>query len=176
MNKVLLTGITGFIGSPVSNRSNRSMEIFFVNGRYIKSRAISGAVEKGYEGFAMQHQFPIALLMLSVDGNIVDVNVHPTKQEVRFTDEQSLYELIRKGVHERLVYREDIKDVSLDEKAPEEDSVEVTYAQPFERKQIEDIKNKVTLAIHREGRQEGHIRQTLDVIRTRSRAYVERSN
>ncbi|MCR5451927.1 MAG: DNA mismatch repair endonuclease MutL [Lachnospiraceae bacterium] len=156
--------IEGYIGSSAANRGNRSMEIFFVNGRYVRSRILSNALEEGYEGFAMQHQFPAVILNISVEGERLDVNVHPTKQEIRFSDEKLLYDILKKAVHQRLIYREDIKEVPLTE-TDTNNATLISYAEPFESSRIEEIKNKVTLAIHKENLKPNQRRETLDIIK-----------
>lgn len=75
--------IHGFIGKPVLGRATRNYETFFVNGRYVKSKVISSAVEEGYKTFLMQHKYPFAILHFTIDGEDIDVNVHPTKMEIR---------------------------------------------------------------------------------------------
>lgn len=75
--------IHGFIGKPVLGRATRNYETFFVNGRYVKSKIISSAVEEGYKTFLMQHKYPFAILHFTIDGEDIDVNVHPTKMEIR---------------------------------------------------------------------------------------------
>lgn len=75
--------IHGFIGKPVLGRATRNYETFFVNGRYVKSKMISSAVEEGYKTFLMQHKYPFAILHFTIDGEDIDVNVHPTKMEIR---------------------------------------------------------------------------------------------
>ena len=79
--------INGFIGNPTIARGSRGFENYFVNGRYVKNKIIAKAIEDGYHGFLMQHKFPFTLLYLTIDGDKVDVNVHPSKLEVRFSDQ-----------------------------------------------------------------------------------------
>ena len=83
--------IDGFLGSPSVVRSNRNFEFFFVNGRYIRSPLLSKGLEAGYKAWLMQHKFPFALLHLTSDPETIDVNVHPSKMEVRFSDQPGLY-------------------------------------------------------------------------------------
>ncbi|HAF27333.1 MAG TPA: DNA mismatch repair endonuclease MutL [Lachnospiraceae bacterium] len=78
--------ITGFLGKSVLARSNRSYEVFFVNGRYIRSKVISQSLEEAYQGFLMQHKYPFAVLHFDIPGDLIDINVHPTKMEIRFMD------------------------------------------------------------------------------------------
>ena len=108
-------GITleGYLGEPSINRSNRNFEIFFVNGRYVKDKVISKALEEGYKQYLMMHKFPFAILHIRLDPSLVDVNVHPAKLEVRFNNQTALYEFIRKNVEETLRNREMIPDALL---------------------------------------------------------------
>lgn len=86
--------ISGFFGKPILSRSNRNFETFYVNGRYIKSSILSKAVEEGAAEFLMQHKYPFCVLHFQIDTQMVDVNVHPTKMEVRFTNPQEIYQII----------------------------------------------------------------------------------
>lgn len=86
--------MTGFIGKPIICRGNRSYENYFINGRYIKSPVITQAVEDAYKTFTMVHKFPFAILHFTLDTAELDVNVHPTKMEVRFSHGQELYKFI----------------------------------------------------------------------------------
>lgn len=95
--------ISGYIGKPVIARGNRNFETFFVNGRYVKSAMISKALEDAYKDFSMQHKFPFAVLAFSVDGEQVDVNVHPTKMELRFQRQQDVYQAVFEGIHRTLL-------------------------------------------------------------------------
>lgn len=91
--------VSGFIGEPGLSRGNRSYEVFFVNGRYIQSKVLSAATEEGYKGFLMQHRFPFAILHISLEGKRVDVNVHPGKLELRFSDPQLIHTTLAELVH-----------------------------------------------------------------------------
>ena len=97
--------LTGFIGSPSVTRGNRNFETFFVNGRYIKSSILSKAVEDAYKDFTMQHKYPFVVLHMEILGEEIDVNVHPTKMELRFGHQQEvyrfLYEVVSKALHGR---------------------------------------------------------------------------
>lgn len=108
--------IEGFLGSPSIVRSNRNFEFFFVNGRYIKSPLLSKGLEAGYKAYLMQHKFPFALLHFTIDPDRIDVNVHPSKMEIRFHDQPGLYAFLEEKVRETLRRREMIPDVTLDEK------------------------------------------------------------
>ncbi|MBS6395523.1 MAG: DNA mismatch repair endonuclease MutL [Clostridiales bacterium] len=106
--------ITGFIGKPEISRGNRNYENYFVNGRYVKSKIIAKGIEDGYKTFMMQHRYPFVCLDIRIDGKLLDVNVHPTKMELRFSDQNLVYDLIRRTVQDVLSGRELIPEVELD--------------------------------------------------------------
>ncbi len=106
--------VEGFLGSPSIVRSNRNFEFFFVNGRYIRSPLLSKGLEAGYKAYLMQHRFPFALLHIKVDPEEIDVNVHPSKMEIRFHDQQGIYAFLEEQVNAALHGREMIPDVAPD--------------------------------------------------------------
>ena len=126
--------ISGYLGKPVITRGNRNFENFFVNGRYVKSPMISKSLEDAYRDFTMQHKFPFAVLHFHVDGEEIDVNVHPTKMELRFQRQQEVYNTVFEGVHRRLLEPE------LIQKAEVPDPVTVPEASPPEKKPEERVK------------------------------------
>lgn len=95
--------ITGFLGKPIITRGNRNFENFFVNGRYVKSAMISKSVEDAYRDFVMQHKFPFAVLHFHLSGENVDINVHPTKMELRFSRQQEVYNTVFEAIHRTLL-------------------------------------------------------------------------
>lgn len=103
----------GFLGKPEINRANRNFEIYFVNGRFIKSGIIGKAIEEGYRRYLMQHKFPFAVLHFAIHSEEVDVNVHPTKMEVRFTNQMQLYNFIETHIRETLHATELIPEATL---------------------------------------------------------------
>lgn len=105
--------ISGFIGKPEINRGNRNYETFFVNGRYIKSSMISKSIEDAYKSYVMQHKFPFAVLHFTLDGALVDVNVHPTKMELRFQNQNEIFQNIYECIHRSLLESELIPEVSV---------------------------------------------------------------
>ena len=131
--------IEGFVGKPEISRGNRSFENYYINGRYVKNNLITKAVEDGYKGFLMQHKFPFVSLHIEMEGNDLDVNVHPRKMEVRFARGSEVYDAIYETVRRALTKREMIPQVSVGReepkpvlKAPVQKSVEVP--EPFEVK------------------------------------------
>ena len=90
--------LKGFLGKPEINRSNRNFEHYFINSRYVKSKVLAKAIEDGYKQYVMQHKFPFVVLHFSMQAEEVDVNVHPTKMEVRFSDEQYVYKTVTQSI------------------------------------------------------------------------------
>lgn len=105
--------ISGFIGKPVINRGNRTYENYFINGRYIKSGIITKAIEEAYKTFIMIHKYPFTALHLAIDTSLIDVNVHPTKMEIRFNNNEEVYKLVYHAVRNTLEGRELIPDVGV---------------------------------------------------------------
>lgn len=106
--------ITGYIGAPLISRGNRNFETYFINGRYVKSSIIYKAIEDAYKDFTMQHKYPFTVLHIEVVGEDVDVNVHPTKMEVRFHNQQMIYNSIYEAVDQALHEKELIPEVTID--------------------------------------------------------------
>ena len=106
--------VRGFIGKPVITRANRNFELYFVNERFVKNPMIMKAIEDGYRAFLMQHKFPFAVLMIDVNPEIVDVNVHPQKLEVRFSDGMLIYNSVLDAVQNALRQTELIVNTDLD--------------------------------------------------------------
>jgi len=110
--------IKGFIGKPSLNRANRNQQVFFVNGRYIKSRLISNALEDAYHTLLMLNRYPFAILSIHLPSSELDVNVHPAKIEIRFSDEKTVYEKIHTAVKQALQSASLIPEVSLETAEP----------------------------------------------------------
>ena len=106
--------VDGYIGKPVISRGNRNYENYFVNGRYVKSKIIAKGIEDGYKSFMMQHRYPFVCLEFQIDGNLLDVNVHPTKMEIRFSNQNLVYDLVERTVKDALSGKELIPEVTLD--------------------------------------------------------------
>ncbi len=107
--------IQGYLGKPVLVRSNRNFEIYFINGRFIRSSLVARAVEEGYREYLMQHKFPFCVLHLQMDAGMVDVNVHPTKMDVRFGNGPAFVCLLAEVIHDSLQGREMIPEASLED-------------------------------------------------------------
>ncbi len=144
--------IKGFLGKPLISRGNRSYENYFINGRYIKSALITKAIENAYAGFVMQHKYPFAVLHLTIEPSWLDVNVHPTKMELRFRNEETVYETLYTAVRSALEGKELIPQVSLTEERDAEGKAEEKPTapaaaparrehgpEPFERRRQEDL-------------------------------------
>lgn len=134
--------ITGFVGKPEIARGNRSFENYYINGRYVKNNIITKAIESAYKGFLMQHKFPFVSLQMQMEGNDLDVNVHPAKREVRFAREQEVYEAVYDTVRKALMGREMIPKVTLGKSEPvkkEEPVKPSSVPEPFEKKRREQL-------------------------------------
>lgn len=128
--------VSGYIGKPEINRSNRNFEIYFVNGRYVRDDLICKALEEGYKQYLMQHKFPFAVLNFEMEPQEIDVNVHPAKMQIRIHKGRELYDLLSNAVHNRLYEIELIPDVLL-EKREEVKKKAIKAPEPFEIKRRE---------------------------------------
>ena len=145
--KTELFEVTGFIGKPNVSRGNRNYENYFINGRYIKSALLSKAIEEGYKGFMMQHQYPFCVLYIQINSELIDVNVHPTKMELRFTQNETIYNSLYQIVRNALTHREFIPQVPVTEEKKQRDTVpEVkTAPEPFEVRRLNDVRKAISL-------------------------------
>lgn len=134
--------VTGYLGKPVLNRSTRNYENYFINGRYIKSKVIANAVEEGYREYLMQHKFPFFIINLEMDTTKVDVNVHPTKMDVRFSDEQWITDMLSSAVKGCLQVREMIPDAVLTEEKEELERI-TSAPEPYEDARIAEKKKEI---------------------------------
>ena len=107
--------VTGSIGKPLISRGNRNYENYYINGRYVKSNIIAKAIEDGYKDFIMQHKYPFTVLHFEVNGADIDVNVHPTKMELRFSNQQKVYNFVYEAVKAAFQEKELIPKVELPE-------------------------------------------------------------
>ena len=130
--------VHGFAGKPVIARSNRSFENYYINGRYVKSGLIGKAIEDAYKPYMMQHKYPFVLLHISIEPEYLDVNVHPTKMELRFRNGEQVYQMIFQAISQALSHKELIPQVDLvkreEEKALEEAQKRAPHPEPFEVK------------------------------------------
>lgn len=138
--------VSGFIGKPMISRGNRGYELYFVNGRFIRSQILSKAIEDAFKPFLMQHQYPFTVLYFEIDSSLLDVNVHPTKMELRFSNQQELYREVQSILSAALVHRDIIPEVPVD--TPKKNEMEVSkiekvMPEPFEQKRLEEIRKAV---------------------------------
>ncbi len=106
--------IEGYIGKPIISRGNRNFENYFINGRYIRNNIIAKAIEDGYKDYSMQHKYPFCVLIMEVDGEEVDVNVHPAKMEIRFHHQQDIYNSLYQMIFDTLREPELIPQVEIE--------------------------------------------------------------
>ena len=132
--------LEGFLGKPALNRANRNFENYFVNGRFIKSKLLSKAIEEGYQSYLMQHRYPFCVIHITVPTADVDVNVHPTKMEVRFSNQNSVYRMIAQNISDFLAAQEMIPEAVLDEKEKKAEAKpeKIEAPEPFEKTRIQE--------------------------------------
>ncbi len=149
--------IAGFAGAPLISRGNRNFETYFINGRYIKNQVVYKAIEDAYQDFTMQHKYPFVVLHMEIRGEAVDVNVHPAKMELRFSNQQEVYNAVFQAVEQALHNKELIPNVALapgvdfrqdTEDRPENPKMETTPEVPEPQKQdldyfMEEMKKRV---------------------------------
>ena len=126
--------VTGFVAKPYVSRGNRNYESYFINGRYIKSSIIYKAIEEGYRTFTMKHRYPFVCLDFMIDQELLDVNVHPTKMEIRFRNGREIYELVVDAVRAALLQKDLVQDVLRETPKKKElpKTKEVKKPEPFE--------------------------------------------
>lgn len=141
--------VRGFIAKPIVSRGNRNFENYFINGRYIKSQLVARTIEDAYKGFMMQHKYPFTVLHIDMKGELIDVNVHPGKMELRFSKPEELYQDLSKKIRDSLRQKELIPEVQVKEKKMnaaaeyQENSTDTkpmhkpTAPEPFETKRIQ---------------------------------------
>ena len=139
--------IRGFAGKPVIARSNRNFENYFINGRYVKSSLVAKAIEEAYRPFLMQHKYPFVLLHLKIEPEYLDVNVHPTKMELRFREAEAIYKKIYEAVSRALAQKELIPQVSLDKKKDideeKREEKRAPHPEPFEVRRKQEAEKKL---------------------------------
>lgn len=136
--------LKGYIGKPIVSRGNRNNMIYFINGRYIKSKIVNNAIEEAYKPFMMQHNYPFTVLYFDIDSSLIDVNVHPSKMELRFERQMDVYNLIYSAVLAALKKRELIPEALVDEvKVLKKNIVKADTTrkpEPFEVKRMDEEK------------------------------------
>lgn len=138
--------ISGFIGKPVIARGNRNFENYYINGRYVKSKLLMKAIEEAYKPYMMQHKYPFVCLHYTIDGEAIDVNVHPTKMEVRFQNQSAVYNATYDAIQEALAGKELIPEVELEKKEKDLKKQKITAPEPFETvyKQQQSVKQSAS--------------------------------
>lgn len=135
-----LFAVTGYIGKPIISRGNRTFENYYINGRFVKSRLIAAAIEQACKPFMMQHRYPFTVLHIKIKPELIDVNVHPAKMEVRFQQENEIYELLAGAIENTLRGKEFIPDVSDDGKAEKKVQEKQKLPEPFEQRRLQAMK------------------------------------
>lgn len=150
--------LEGFLGKPTLNRANRNFENYFVNRRFIKSKLLSKAIEEGYQSYLMQHRYPFCVIHITVPTGEVDVNVHPTKMEVRFSNQNSVYRMIAQNISEFLAAQEMIPEAVLDEKEKKEEAKpeKIEAPEPFEKTRIQEQLLREESSYNHEGKAVKH--------------------
>lgn len=136
--------ISGYIARPCISRGNRSFEGYYVNHRYIKSAVLTKAIEDAFRTFVMIHKFPFTEINFQVRPDLLDVNVHPTKMELKFANSQDIYSFTYNAIRETLLFKELIPDV-----APGKDPKPETFKQRDVGNAPEAFENKRREAIVR---------------------------
>lgn len=142
--------LTGFIGKPVLSRGNRTFMNYFVNGRYIKTPVITGAIEQAYKEFLMNHRYPFVALELTIDSSYLDVNVHPTKMEVRFTNQQEVYDIFYHTIYTALKESNLIPEVTLSDDGKETKKIPFTGKETKKRPEPFEINRQEVIPVTQE--------------------------
>ena len=132
--------ISGYIGKAIISKGNRTFENYFINGRYIKSNIISKAIEDGYKFILMQHKYPFTVINFEINPEFLDVNVHPSKMELRFRKSESIYPIISETINDCLIEKPNIIDVKLEQEKEITESYKYV-PEPFEIKRNETAKH-----------------------------------
>ncbi len=137
--------VTGFVGKPLISRGNRNYENYYINGRYVKSNTIAKAIEDAYKDFTMQHKYPFTVLHFTMNGNDLDVNVHPTKMELRFSNQQDVYNFVYQAVKNAISEKELIPRVEL----PQAKSEEKPEARPMPSPVVKPVEKNLDYFMER---------------------------
>lgn len=138
--------ITGFIGKPLISRGNRAFENYYVNGRYIKNTLLTKAIEDAYQSFLMQHKYPFTVIHFQIDSELLDVNVHPAKMELRIQNGEQMYQFVVKAIQDTLLQKELIPEVQIEEKktALKEEANKNSSVRPPEPFETNRIQKEIT--------------------------------
>lgn len=131
--------VYGYIGKPIISRGNRNYENYYINGRYVKSGIITKAIEEAYKSYTMSHRYPFTAIHLTIPGEFIDVNVHPTKMEIRFRNNDEVYGMVYHSIKDILAGKELIPAVTLVEEKEKVKRIE-NVPEPFEKKRLQEMK------------------------------------
>ena len=150
--------LEGFLGKPVLNRANRNFENYFVNSRYIRNKLVSKAIEEGYQSYMMQHRYPFCVIHITVPPENVDVNVHPNKMEVRFANQNAVYQKIASNIAQFLANQEMIPEATpgKDKALKPEAEPKVQAPEPFEKERIQNNLLREESSYNHEGKASKH--------------------
>ena len=150
--------LEGFLGKPVLNRANRNFENYFVNSRYIRNKLVSKAIEEGYQSYMMQHRYPFCVIHITVPPENVDVNVHPNKMEVRFANQNAVYQKIASNIAQFLANQEMIPEAvpGKDKALKPEAEPKVQAPEPFEKERIQNNLLREESSYNHEGKAAKH--------------------
>ena len=129
--------LAGFVSAPAYSRNNKRMQIFFVNGRWVKSKLMEDALEEAFSDKLFEGRHPAAFLFLEVDPHSVDVNIHPHKMEIKFFDERGVSDFMIRAIRSSLLKQEGVAEVSSIAR-PVVREAETVYAKPYEPLKNED--------------------------------------
>ena len=152
--------VEGYIAKPLVSRGNRNYENYYINGRYVKSTLISKAIEEAYRPFIMLHRYPFTSLLIRIESELIDVNVHPAKLEIRFKNGEELYQLLYQTVKNTLEGKEMIPAVHLTEEK-QEIKIDQKIPEPFEEKRRQEYNGELN---NPPSRQESYKNQNKDSI------------
>lgn len=142
--------VYGYIGKPIISRGNRNYENYYINGRYVKSGIINKAIEEAYKSYTMTHRYPFTALQLDIPGEMIDVNVHPTKMEIRFRNNDEVYSTVFRSIKELLGGKELIPEIALVEEKEKPKKYENT-PEPFEKNRLQEIQRNTEMFKNKNG-------------------------
>ena len=148
--------INGYIAKPEYSKSKRTNEIYFINSRYIKNSIIAKAIEDAYGNRMMQGKYPFVVLNININPSLLDVNVHPSKMEIRFEDVNTIYAVIKSAVENTLVSadlvkrayvseKDRIEEIKQNLKIKLEEENRVRYPENFEKNRIKELEKENTI-------------------------------
>jgi|LSQX01.1.fsa_nt_gb DNA mismatch repair protein MutL len=144
--------VEGAVGKPSISRPNRTMQNFFVNGRYVKSKLLTVGLEEAYKNLLTINKFPAAVINIKINPQLMDINIHPAKLEVKFSDDKSVYEVLYWAVKNALYSETHIPEIIVrDTKKNEEDEIDIRIPlEKYNRKQNTDPENKIETNINQQ--------------------------